>query len=86
MIRSDETRLHRGDTRRFPPPPDPESRGPEAVAALGAPEIDRLGRQVTCKINLPKSFPQAPISSDLGSHHREAVRTHSHVDDVGGGP
>ncbi len=89
MIRSDKTRPygHR-DTRRFPPPPDPESRGPEAVAALGASEIDRLGRQVVSKVNLPQSFPQAPNESKLGSHHRETEDglTCAQVADVGGGP
>ena len=49
-------------------------KSPGAVAALGASGIDRLGRQVTFKINLPQSFRQAPIGSSLGSYHRKAAR------------
>ena len=44
-----------------------------AVAALGALEIDDLGRRVVSKTNLPQKFTQVPIRAELiGSDRCEA--------------
>ncbi len=49
------------------------AKSPGAVAALGASEIDGLGRHVVSETSLHRNFPQAPIRATLiGSHHCEA--------------
>jgi hypothetical protein len=59
--------LHK-DRGRFPPPPDPKSRSPDdAVAALGASEIDQLGGKVFSEIKRQRRFAQAPILAELSA-------------------
>jgi hypothetical protein len=77
MVRSGKTHVFRHrDTRRFPPevPPDPKSRSPDdAVAARGASENDRLGRQVFWEASSKPLFAQATICVELiGSNCCEA--------------
>jgi hypothetical protein len=58
--------LRNSDSRSLPPerPPDPESRSPGAVTALGASELDQLGRKVFSKANRRKRFAQALVRAE----------------------
>ena len=54
-------------------PPDPESKSPGAVAALGASKIDGLGRHVVSETSFLQNITQAPIRAALiGSDSCEA--------------